>query len=250
MTDFAMPRRVWKILPTGWAISLILHAIVLLALIWFVGTSTSSPISRLTTVDPCQVQAAWRMPLPSLVLHEKEIALQPPPELATSINEEIAQVETPVEIRPSAKIPTHSEKGHSQVEQMFVYSRLESGLATEFYQGPQSKNPEDSSTEKLTTSSASLAAQMPSPVTGPTLLERIPPEYPRSARRAGIEGDVRLNLNIDGQGNVVSVAVCGGSGSTLLDDTAVTATRQWRFAPSGTATAATVVVTISFRLQQ
>jgi len=50
--------------------------------------------------------------------------------------------------------------------------------------------------------------------------------YPRAARRAGLEGTVTLALRIDGAGRIVAVDVARSSGHDLLDQAAVTSTKQ------------------------
>jgi protein TonB len=69
-------------------------------------------------------------------------------------------------------------------------------------------------------------------VDGPARLVRgLAPSYPEAARAAGIEGDVRLELVVGLSGSVESARVVGGVGHGL-DEAALQAVRQFRFAPA------------------
>lgn len=57
-----------------------------------------------------------------------------------------------------------------------------------------------------------------------------PPEYPEMARRARVEGVVRLKAVIDEHGRVTDVVVTGSV--PLLDDAAVAAVKRWRYRPA------------------
>lgn len=77
------------------------------------------------------------------------------------------------------------------------------------------------------------------------------PAYPEAAREDGLEGKVRLVVDVDAQGRVTDVRWAQRSGVMLLDVAARDAVRQWRFEPArhdGQAVPATVAVTLQFRL--
>lgn len=57
-----------------------------------------------------------------------------------------------------------------------------------------------------------------------------PPQYPALARRRHWEGTVVLGIDCDADGVVQLVSVLRSSGHQVLDDAAVAAVRQWRFA--------------------
>jgi len=57
-----------------------------------------------------------------------------------------------------------------------------------------------------------------------------PPTYPTIARRRSWEGTVLLGIDCDAEGVVQFVSVVRSSGHEVLDDAAVAAVRQWRFA--------------------
>lgn len=96
---------------------------------------------------------------------------------------------------------------------------------------------------------ASVAAPVSHP---PRALAGNPlPAYPEAAREDGLEGSVRLAVEVDALGHVTSVRWDRRSGVMLLDVAARDAVRQWRFEPArhaGQAVSATVAVTLQFRL--
>ena len=69
------------------------------------------------------------------------------------------------------------------------------------------------------------------PPTSPSILSAPDPKYPESARRANVEGTVGVGLVIGSQGSVTSAWVAESSGNAALDQAAVDAVYQWRFAP-------------------
>jgi len=85
----------------------------------------------------------------------------------------------------------------------------------------------------------------------PTLLQEVKPDYSEEARRRGVSGDVLMTLVVRRDGSVADVHVTRGLGYGL-DERAVEAVRQWRFAPGrhrGTPVDVQVEVAIEFRLR-
>lgn len=79
-----------------------------------------------------------------------------------------------------------------------------------------------------------------------------PPEYPREARRRGLEGRVSLRILVAEDGNVAQVEVAESSGEESLDNAAVDAARQWKFTPAtrdGRAVAEWIRVPVRFSLR-
>ncbi|WP_456386925.1 TonB family protein [Desulfolithobacter sp.] len=58
-----------------------------------------------------------------------------------------------------------------------------------------------------------------------------PPEYPRLARRRGLEGTVLLEVLVDRDGRVRTIRVHTSSGHSILDRAALKSVRTWRFNP-------------------
>ena len=78
-----------------------------------------------------------------------------------------------------------------------------------------------------------------------------PPEYPRRARRQGLEGRVVIGVSVSTQGRPRKVFVTESSGLEIFDDAALTAIKQWRFLPArrgGTPVDTSVLIPIVFRL--
>lgn len=64
-----------------------------------------------------------------------------------------------------------------------------------------------------------------------TLLQRVIPKYPVAAARRQQEGVTGVRIRVDASGRVSDVRIIRSSGSRSLDDAAVAAFRQWKFAP-------------------
>jgi TonB family protein len=77
------------------------------------------------------------------------------------------------------------------------------------------------------------------------------PDYTEEARRRGIAGDVDLEIVVRADGTVGNVRIIRGLGSGL-DQRAVDAVRQWKFAPAkrfGTPVDVMVEVSVEFKLR-
>ena len=62
-----------------------------------------------------------------------------------------------------------------------------------------------------------------------SLIHKVAPEYPESAKIQGIAGSVVLQLEIDPTGHVVEATII--SGDPLLTEAAIKAAEQWQFEP-------------------
>ncbi|UNK57111.1 TonB family protein [Pseudoxanthomonas daejeonensis] len=96
---------------------------------------------------------------------------------------------------------------------------------------------------------AGQAMQAPSP-----LPEQSPsPRYPLDALRRGETGTVILQVQVDAQGQPVSIDVSQRSGSRDLDRAAVEAVSRWRFSPAldaaGNAVPGGLSVPVDFKLE-
>lgn len=80
------------------------------------------------------------------------------------------------------------------------------------------------------------------------------PRYPMIALRLGHEGDVRLKLTVDEQGNVTTADLLTSSGYDELDNAAIAWVKaHWRYTPalqSGDPVRSNANVTVTFRLDQ
>lgn len=65
-----------------------------------------------------------------------------------------------------------------------------------------------------------------------TCPNRAAPAYPPYSRRTGEQGRVVLRVELDEHGGVVQAGVATGSGSSRLDEAALSAVRQWRCNPA------------------
>ena len=85
----------------------------------------------------------------------------------------------------------------------------------------------------------------------PRLLREVKPDYTEEARRAGVTGEVLLEIVVRRDGTVGDVRVLQGLGRGL-DAKAVDAVRQWRFSPARRQQAPVdvmVEVAVEFRLR-
>lgn len=88
-------------------------------------------------------------------------------------------------------------------------------------------------------------------ITPPQLLHEVRPDYTEDARRAGLEGDVLLEIVVRRDGTVGDVKILKGLGGGL-DRRAVEAVRKWRFSPAqrfGTPVDVMVEVAVEFKLR-
>jgi TonB family protein len=77
------------------------------------------------------------------------------------------------------------------------------------------------------------------------IVSRVPPAYPLTARRQGLQGTTMVRAHFDASGLPDEVAVVASSGSTSLDDAAREAVRRWRFRAGA---AGVLDMPITFRL--
>jgi TonB family protein len=68
------------------------------------------------------------------------------------------------------------------------------------------------------------------PASGRTATKKVTPAYPEVARKAHLEGTVKLTLVVTPEGKVKSVAVVGGH--PIFAVAATTAAKQWQFTPA------------------
>lgn len=86
----------------------------------------------------------------------------------------------------------------------------------------------------------------------PKPMRTIRPDYPRSARQRGEQGDVVLEISVAADGSVSSVAVATSSGFADLDAAALKAVGSARFTPAKSGdepVASTARLTLTFKLK-
>ena len=144
-------------------------------------------------------------------------------------------VEVEVEVEESEKVKVKSEKVRVKSEKVKVKSeevRVKS--------------------EKVKVKSEKVKREERARVEAPpSVLNKIVPRYPRSARKLKHEGKVTVEAMLDGDGAVVSVRVASSSGFHDLDEAALEAVRNGHFAPAkidGTGVSATLTMDFEFRL--
>ena len=88
-------------------------------------------------------------------------------------------------------------------------------------------------------------------ITPPRLLREVKPDYTEEARQHGVEGEIVLELVVGREGAVGDVRLVSGLGYGL-NERAIAAVRQWRFAPAqrrGAPVDVLVEVAVEFRLR-
>jgi len=65
----------------------------------------------------------------------------------------------------------------------------------------------------------------------PEMIKMVNPEYPKEAKKKGIEGDVWIKSLIDKEGKVIKAIVSKSSGNKMLDKSALDAARDCKFSP-------------------
>ncbi len=77
------------------------------------------------------------------------------------------------------------------------------------------------------------------------------PLYPKVARDRGIEGKILLEVVVKEDGSALNVKLISSSGSSLLDESALEAVKNWQFIPAkkfGKFVQAKVIVPIEFKI--
>jgi protein TonB len=85
------------------------------------------------------------------------------------------------------------------------------------------------------------------------LVRQIDPEYPRNARREGIEGTVDLRFTVKADGKVADIEVVEATPGDTFDREAIAAVRRWRYEPrreDGVPVDSRTRVRLEFRLDE
>jgi len=90
--------------------------------------------------------------------------------------------------------------------------------------------------------------QLEGEVANRPIVKKVTPKYPKRARRMGWEGTVVLDFLVDANGNVYDIRVVRSSGYPDLDQAAINALKQWKFAPKPGKNAEKGRLTVRFTL--
>ena len=86
-------------------------------------------------------------------------------------------------------------------------------------------------------------------VTRGMLVKKVPPKYPKKARKNHIEGTVVLHAKISKEGDVADLSVI--SGDPMLTQAALDAVKQWKYRPyllGGKPVEVVTQITVNFQL--
>jgi len=86
----------------------------------------------------------------------------------------------------------------------------------------------------------------------PMIASQLPPPYPYSARRRGIEGAVQVRFLVDEQGRVQHLEITKAQPSGVFEESVLRTVPRWRFQPGrkdGQAVATWVETTVRFKLE-
>jgi protein TonB len=87
------------------------------------------------------------------------------------------------------------------------------------------------SVQEVDSVSALSPMQLEGEVANRQILNRVKPIYSKRAKQQGWEGTVVLSFLVDANGNVFNIQVVRSSGYADLDNAAIQALEQWKFAP-------------------
>lgn len=91
------------------------------------------------------------------------------------------------------------------------------------------------------------------PVTPPSIVSYVEPDYPGRAMLDGTSGVVQVRITVNASGGVDAVSVSGSSGSAALDQAAVDAVYRWTFSPAldthGQPMACTIYLPVNFKIR-
>ncbi|MGP8306013.1 TonB family protein [Vibrio sp. YIC-376] len=111
---------------------------------------------------------------------------------------------------------------------------------------------EDSQPKSSPTEQSKGVSSQPVLLEKPTFVSQpIQPRYPRSARTRGIEGVAVYEIWLDENGNQLKQVLIESSGADMLDNSALSAIKQWQFSPhisGGLKVAHRVQIPVRFKL--
>jgi protein TonB len=181
----------------------------------------------------------FRLPSPEVEVREHPLSEAPPPPIEDKRGE-IRDKEDQVEKKPMVLASLNPET---------VLTIQREGPSEPLPSPPRGPSVEEESKQ---------AAKYPSLSEGevtlihPKYAENPKPLYPREARKKGVQGEVVLKVEVLSSGLVGQVEVKKSSGHEILDHSALSAVKQWKFFPAKrgeNAIAFWVNIPIKFQLQ-
>ncbi|MDH5935749.1 energy transducer TonB [Vibrio splendidus] len=204
----------------------------------FTPKSTPSPAQQKTITEPVEPKQAKPTP------KKKAITNKPQPKKVEKKVVEKRVEKKPIQKKPvtqkkvvKKERPEPKSKPTPQPEKL-ADKKVDRNLAESANQ-PQQVN-------------QGVSNQEPVLVTKPSFSSRpTPPNYPRQARRRGVEGVATYEVWLDAEGKQIKQALVNSSGALMLDNAALDAIKQWKFSPhtvNGRAIAHRVQIPVRFRL--
>ncbi|UUM33066.1 energy transducer TonB [Vibrio japonicus] len=209
--------------------------------------STSVSINFTTQPTPKAVETP-----PTEQPAEKPVT--PPP-----VKEKVVKQEEPKPVKKKAK-PVEKKKPVKKQEQPKVKPQkaVEQPKAKQVTQEKPAEThkpePEKQATDPKPAVSNKGASAQPVLVQKPSFLTNpTPPNYPRLARKRGIEGVAVYEVWLDKNGKQVKQVLMNSSGTKILDKAALDAIKKWKFSPhtvDGVRMAHRVQIPIRFKLDR
>ncbi|HEY5809026.1 MAG TPA: TonB family protein [Povalibacter sp.] len=151
-----------------------------------------------------------------------------------SLNTLVAQTPNRPEVEElSRQLSTRLLNSGKQAMAAKAYERSAQLIAAAREVGARYNEPAIAQAETELAAARDQSAQATNIVSASTLkrTRMVPPQYPESARKKGIEGWVELAFTVTLNGSVDDVEVRNASPAEVFDDAAKRAVRQWRFEP-------------------
>ena len=190
-------------------------------------SSRERPFRKQPATRPPEPYRALALPVPAVVIRSNPLPPTPrpsPPITASAFP------------KPTPTPPPPAEPDRTNIARTYQPPRL-------VRRTPEQRAELNPGTLNTTVHATTLGASASSVLYSPV------PAYPPAAASAHVQGEVRVQANVDRQGNVSSVRVI--SGPPLLREAALDAAQRWRFRPtseSGEPTTTSAITVFAFQL--
>ncbi|WP_087017983.1 energy transducer TonB [Thaumasiovibrio subtropicus] len=214
----------------------------------------AAPAAQKPTIEPIKAEPELNQPAetPEQPLNEPEIQPtpedvppepipEPEPEKVRPVPQENPQPK-PVQEKP--KREPVAEEQPQDVEKEVVEEEIENTAVEEI---------NDASPTEVTQQETNFAQSAPAKlIENPTFSTKPGPvNYPRQARRRGMQGTVWLDIELDVNASIRNIVIADSSGHDVLDDAAIKDVAKWHFSPyleNGHPIAYRVRVPVRFKL--